>query len=87
MSREHAPTNREVATDLRERAKAYRAAADACEQAAAAILNLPVPYRQPEQQGGKARTGKLSPERRSEIARVAARKRWSGEPETPEPEN
>jgi hypothetical protein len=26
--------------------------------------------------GGKARAGKLSPERRSEIAREAARKRW-----------
>ncbi len=34
--------------------------------------------------GGPARAKKLSPERRSEIARKAARKRW-GHPDEPEP--
>ena len=32
--------------------------------------------------GGKARAEKLTPERRSEIAREAARKRWENPPKT-----
>jgi hypothetical protein len=30
--------------------------------------------------GGKARAAKMSPERRAEVARAAARKRWAKEP-------
>ena len=31
--------------------------------------------------GGKARASSITPERRAEIARKAAKKRWSGDPE------
>ena len=44
------------------------------------IAVLPAAKQPGRAKGGKARAAKLSPERRSEIAKAAARKRWGNRP-------